>query len=154
MKKTKKILVVALALFLFTQLFCVVCACNATGSGEYEVLASEDEKFIFKAIRVDGDVSVYDAMVSLQKDGKLTFDGYTDDYGFWLSSVNGKRSDSASSSYWAVYTDLTEYDGVVYSSEEFGSFTYDGTVCGYANYGVSSLPVVAEYVYAFCYETY
>lgn len=133
----------------------------ADGSGEestddYEVIESDGEMFIFKALVGDGTDSMYDALTELQEEGYLTFDGYESDYGYYITKVNGTAEayGDTSMTYWAVYTDLTEYDGVTYAETTWGSYTYEGTEYAMANYGVSYLPVYAGYTYVLAVSTY
>lgn len=125
-------------------------------TGDYDVIESDSEKFIFKALVGDGTGSVYDALTELQEESYLTFDGYESDYGYYITKVNGTAEayGTTDMTYWGVYTDLTEYDGVTYAETTYGSYTYAGTEYAMANYGVSYLPVYAGYTYVLAVTTY
>ena len=101
--------------------------------------------------------SMYDYMCALKDDGFLSFEGSDGDYGFYVTSVMGVTSkvvSSTANSYsgwdWAVYTTVTELDGVIYSGDE--STTIDGITLYKASYGVSGVPCIEGESYALVYE--
>lgn len=116
------------------------------------VLESSDKLVVIEAAETGG--SLEEAMAALSKAGKLTYDGSEGDYGFYLNSVNGYAPDAESSEYWAVYTTLGEYEGVPYSSTEYGTYDYSGKTCASASYGISGLPMVEGEIYVLVVETY
>ncbi len=125
------------------------------GAGsEYEVIVNRGKQFIFTATDVEGNVSLYDALVQLREEERVAFDGYTGDYGFTITAVNGIENTADWSSCWMIYTDLTEYEGVLYATTEYGTFTYGETTYAQASYGASSLPVIKGYTYALHYDTF
>lgn len=99
-----------------------------------------------------------DYMDVLKEQGALSFEGQDGDYGFYITSVLGIASKTVSStlnSYsgydWAVYTTLTEADGVPYASAD-DTFVYGGVTLYKASYGVSGLPCAEGHTYALVYE--
>jgi hypothetical protein len=167
--KTTKIKILCLAVGVFSLLSFAACqtpAASESNAGEsssveesaYELVANTKELLIFKAKETTETLSVYDALVTLQTEGKITFGGYTGDYGFTLTEVNGTKAADDWSTYWGVYTTLGSYDGVTYATEGYNdwqtgeyvdaTYTYDGVKYLYASYGVSGLPVIGGYSYA------
>ena len=108
-------------------------------------------------LEISYDTSMYDYMCALKDDGFLSFEGSDGDYGFYVTSVMGVTSkvvSSTANSYsgwdWAVYTTVTELDGVIYSGDE--STTIDGITLYKASYGVSGVPCIEGESYALVYE--
>ena len=64
--------------------------------------------------------SLEDALNELKTKGELDYVGSQSEYGCYLISINGYVPDAAEHEFWAIYTSLTEYDGVTYSNEESG----------------------------------
>lgn len=148
------------ALFAAVAVFALAgCSDNRNNSGDaienghtivYAFTASEDVMTITETS------SMYDYMNAL-KEVDLVFDGYNDEYGFYVTSVfgvSGKTISSTANSYtgwdWMVYTTVTTVDGVIYSGEE--STVIDGVTLYKASYGVSGLPCIAGESYALVYE--
>lgn len=101
--------------------------------------------------------SMYDYMCALRDDGFLSFEGSDGDYGYYVTSVMGVTSkvvSSTANSYsgwdWAVYTTITELDGVIYSGDE--TTVVDGVTLHKASYGVSGIPCIEGESYALVYE--
>lgn len=131
-------------------------------ASDYELKVNTDSLVIFTVNSVDGEVrSVHDALTAFQSAGELTFDGYNGDYGFMLTTVNGKKQPDDWSSYWSLYTTLGEKDGVVYGvgkqnnwqtgEEEDVSYTYDGVRYLYGMYGVDGMLLVEGESYVLRY---
>lgn len=96
--------------------------------------------------------SVKDYMDALAANGELVFSGTDGGYGYFVQSFYDTKAEG--NNYWAVYTDLVTLDGVTYSDAQFGTVNYEGKTLYSASYGVSSLPCVEGYTYAFVYTTY
>lgn len=106
-------------------------------------------------IRAEADGgSLADALKALNDAGELTCDGYEGDYGFFITSLIGVEADAAANEYFAVYTTLSEYEGVAYSNAEYGTYFYNGKTLSSASYGVSGLPMVEGELYAIVLESY
>lgn len=136
---------------LLTILLFILCSCGAsTASGSIE--SSSAGAVVIKAGETSG--SLYDLMVNLQDAGELEFSGSESDYGFFVESVNGEKAESSDNQFWAVYTTLSELDGVSYSSADFGTYDFNGITLFSASYGVSGLPAVKGELYALILESY
>ncbi|MBO4989597.1 MAG: hypothetical protein J6D37_04620 [Clostridia bacterium] len=98
--------------------------------------------------------SLFDAMRAWQAEKELDFTYSDSEFGPYLLSVNGKTPDAEKNEFWAIYTSLTTYQGVSYSSTEYGSYDFGGTLIGSASYGVSGLPLVEGCVYVLTIGTY
>lgn len=103
--------------------------------------------------------TVKDYMDALKAAGRLDFEGNDGGYGYYITSVFGIKSRTVSSSPthyagydWAVYTTLTQLDGVIYSSDE--AFIYGGITLYKTVYGVSGIPCAEGRTYALVYEYY
>lgn len=93
--------------------------------------------------------SLKDYLDELQKKGEITFEGKEGSYGLFIEKIFDTKAEG--NFYWALYTDLVKIEGddAVYSNSEYGTFEYKGKTLNMANYGVSSLPCVEGYTYAF-----
>lgn len=137
---------------------------NENEDGNEQNAAIENGHKIVYVFTADSEVmtiteksSMYDYMCALKDDGFLSFEGSDGDYGFYVTSVMGVTSkvvSSTANSYsgwdWAVYTTVTELDGVIYSGDE--STTIDGITLYKASYGVSGVPCIEGESYALVYE--
>lgn len=142
----KKISLTKIAAFAAALLLLTSCGAK-TAAGE--VVSEDENAVVVKANETSG--SVYDLLSALREAGEIEFSGSEGDYGFFIESVNQKTADPASE-YWAVYTSLGELDGTVYSSDEFGTYEYDGKTLASASYGISGLPAVEGELYALVLE--
>ncbi len=119
---------------------------------KYSVVFTADDAVVIKANTTEG--SLEDALNALKDSNALDYTGSQSEYGLYIESVNGKTADAAKNEYWAVYTTLTELDGVSYSSAEYGTYDYDGTQCASASFGASGLPMVEGNLYAVVLAAY
>ena len=140
---------VAASLSLTMLLF---AACGGE-KGKAAVKESGRQLLVLEGVKSGG--SVADALESLKKDGALTYGGTVDGLGgVFITSVNGYTADSENHEFWAIFTTLEEYEGVFYSSTEFGTYEYGGVTLGSAYYGVSGLPLVQGELYVFTIMTW
>ena len=146
----KKLSIVSILLVLVLAL-CAFAACDK-GTAKATVLESEGEVLVIRADETKESVSFGDVLLDLKEAGKIKFEAETTEYGLSPTSVNGHTL--TGNEYWAVYTSLAEYKGIEYSSTEYGSYTHGEKVCGYANYGVSGLPIVEGNLYILVLETF
>ncbi len=119
---------------------------------KYSVVFTADDAVVIKANVTEG--SLEDALNALKDSKALDFTGSQSEYGLFIEAVNGKTAVADKNEYWAVYTTLTELDGVSYSSAEYGTYDYDGTECASASFGASGLPMVDGELYAIVLATY
>lgn len=119
---------------------------------KYSVVFTADDAVVIKANTTEG--SLEDALNVLKDSNALDFTGSQSEYGLYIESVNGRTADADKNEYWAVYTTLTELDGVSYSSAEYGTYDYDGTQCASASFGASGLPMVEGNLYAVVLAAY
>ncbi len=127
----------------------VVTVENDDGSKNYVMTVSSS------VIELTDSTTLYDYMCALREDGELNFEAEKSSYGYYITSVDGvaEKYDSENSMYsWMIYTDLTELDGAIYSSAEYGTWDYDGKTLNSASYGISGLPAVEGYTYAIVYS--
>ena len=168
MKKYRKLFALGLTTLLVGSAFVAFSACatpsdsSSSDSASHQVAVSTDELVVFTVtsdvMELTETTSMYDYMVRLQALGEMTFDGYTGDYGYTLTAVNGTTTKFTADDYWSVYVDFTtlpddetiyasegyEWEGVYYSmTYEYGDVTLYG-----ANYGVSGMPAVEGQMYA------
>lgn len=149
MKKFAKIISVIIAVLTVTLAF---ASCGEESSSAAKLLESSDKLVVIEAKETGG--SLLDALNSLKEDGSLTFEGEDSEYGFYLNSVNGYTPDASANEFWAIYTTLGEYEGVAYSSAEYGTYDYNGKTCASASYGVSGLVMVEGEIYVLAVESY
>jgi hypothetical protein len=101
--------------------------------------------------------SLYTYMNKLKDVDLITFDGYTDSYGYYVTSVNGvEEVKGTTSSYWLLYISYTTLDGdsTIYSDASYGTYEVDGKTLNSASYGVSGIPYVIDATYALVYTTF
>lgn len=130
---------------------CLLVSCGAADVGA-KVVESSETLLVIEATSTGG--SLEDALNSLAEAGELSYDGSESEYGFYITSVNGYTPDASANEYWAIYTTLGEYEGVQYSSAEFGSYNYSEKTCASASYGVSGIPMVESELYILAVESY
>lgn len=150
--KTRKSICTVLAIILAVSLTLSACTAGKATSAAASLLESTQKIVVIEAKATGG--SLEEAMAALSKSGDLTYEGAESEYGFYLISVNGYVPDSAANEYWAIYTTLGEYEGVAYSSAEYGTYDYNGKTCASASYGVSGIPMVAGEVYILTVASY
>ena len=114
-------------------------------------VGSSQTQVLVRVMETEDGKSMYDALVALQADGRLTFDGSESTYGFYITSDNSVAA--TNENYWAVYTTLGTYEGVSYSDATWGTIEHSGppgNTCtlASASYGVSGLPLVEGELYA------
>ena len=116
------------------------------GDAEFRLVANDETCVVIAADKSDTDRSLYDALAFFATSGEITMDGSESEYGFYLTSLNGRE---ATDEYcWAVYTTLGILDGVEYSNAAWGTWEYGGETLASASYGVSGLPLVEVELYA------
>ena len=146
----------------FTAALCAaVCmlgctAFSACGEDDWvsaTLLESDTTHVVIQAAQTKG--SLYDAMQDIKSrpgPGNFSFDGTGGKDDFFITVLNGRALQGRE--YWAIYTSLGEYGGVSYSSAEYGTFDYKGTVCAMASYGCSGLPLVEGCYYVIALSEY
>ena len=150
MKNTKFFAVIISLLILVTFTF-TACGSETLEIGA-RVIESSEDFIVIEATATCG--SLADALEYLSGEGELTYNGSESDYGIYLTSVNGREADTSANEYWAVYTTLYEYDGVVYSNSDYGIYRYMLTPCASASYGISGLPLVEGELYVIVLESF
>lgn len=158
MKNITKIVAATFAACLLAAVF----AFAGCGKGKVKFIAADDGKAqnaVFTAtndvLTLSADTSLADYLNALKDKGELEFTAEDGSYGLFITSVNGVENSTdeggAHGWSWTVYTNLTELDGVIYSTPDYGTYDADGTILNSASYGVSGLPCVEGYVYALVY---
>lgn len=116
-----------------------------------EIVSSSDSAVVISVNETSG--SLEDVLESLKADGKIDYSASEGEYGIYIESVNGRAADP-SSEYWAIYTSLSELDGVIYSSADFGTYDFEGKTLCSASYGASGLIAVEGELYALVLESW
>lgn len=155
----KKLLALFVAVCAAFALFTLAaCTDDGNGTGESGDVVTLENGIAFtvkdNVMNITDTTTIKDYMDVLAANGDLSYSGTNQSYGFFLETVNGVTADSANNEYWMIYTDLVTLDGVVYSSDEYGGYEYNGTTLGYASYGMDGMPCVVGYTYVFVLETY
>lgn len=122
---------------------------------DYTVEKNESTLLVVKANETKM-ISFFDVLKELAEDKTITLDWSDSEYGAYINSINGTVPDATKNEYWALYTTLVTVEGdeTVYSTSEWGSYDYNGTVCGMANVGASSLPMAEGCYYVFTIATW
>ncbi len=152
MKRMRNFFLTLSAVLVLT-LSVVLGACGTSVKNASVTLLKNDEKtVVVRADKTDTTASLFDALVTLKDAGEMDFTYEDGQYGAYIQTVNGTTVQG--NEFWAVYTSLAEYEGVVYSSVDYGMYDYEGAKLGSASVGVSSLPLVEEKIYVVTLETY
>lgn len=122
-----------------------IAACGDRGAGGATVKKSGEKLLVLEATETQG--SLADALAALKGAGKITYEGSDNGYGLFITSLGGYTPDASANEYWAIYTSLTELDGVTYSSADFGTYEYDGKTLNSASVGASGLPLIKGELY-------
>ena len=142
--KIKKFFAIPCALAL-----CLLSCFTACGGGQAvkaTLLHGEGDLIILRADETDTGKSVFDALQAFAQEESISLTYEMGDYGAMITSVNGVSLTQANE-FWAVYTSLETYEGVSYSSTQYGTYGYGGQTLGSASYGVSYLPLVEGEIY-------
>ena len=131
----------------------IISACAQKLAADVTLLESSQSILVIRAEETKADVSLGDVLDDLKAAGKIDYTASYSEYGAYIQSINGREADGDSGEYWAVYTNLADYEGVAYSSMDYGSYEYGGTACGFANYGVDGLPIVEGMLYILVLST-
>lgn len=130
------------------------------GTGDYIAKQTETEVVFVgttEVLREHDEYSLYDYMTALKIKNQLAFDGSDSQYGFNVTSVNGKAAESGATSgtYWAVFISFKTLDGdaAVYASDET-TYAYGTATLYYANFGVSGIPYVNGATYALVLQSW
>ena len=151
--KIKKLLInFTIALIAVISIAAAAGCANGKTTVKATLIASEEKLIVIRADQNGG--SFEDALNLFKDDGKLTYVSSEGQYGSFISAINGYTPDGSKNEFCAVYTSLATYNGVSYSSTEYGSYEYDGKTLGSASYGVSGLPLVAGELYVLTVSTY
>lgn len=149
--KDSKLFAVILSLILLVTLTFTACGDETLEIGA-RVIETSENAVVIEATDTVG--SLADALEYLSGAGELTYDGAEGDYGFYITSINGRVADAALNEYWAVYTTLWEHEGVQYSNPDYGQYFFMLTPCASASYGASGLPMVEGELYVIVLESY
>lgn len=132
------------------------------GTGNY-IAKSTDTEIVFvgttEVLKEKAGYSVYDYLRALSIKNQLTFDGCDGDYGYYLTSVNGKSETvgTNSGSSWNLYISFKtlEGDDAVYAGGDYMTeYVYENTTLYSANYGVSGVPYVSGATYALVLQSW
>lgn len=145
----KRSFALAGALLSLSLLLAACAPANKDGT-EYTITVNTDTLVLFTAPEGIATDSLKTYLDGLAQAGEIT---YTMKNGM-ITSLNGKEnvSGASSGSFWMLYSDLTELDGVTYADPTFGTYTYDGEQLASCSYGAEGMPVVEGYTYAIVYE--
>ncbi|MGN1234404.1 MAG: DUF4430 domain-containing protein [Christensenellaceae bacterium] len=153
MKQIRKLAV----LFAAVAALCLAFfGCSEHESSSYSVEANTETLVVIKATETNVEVSVMDALKELAEAGTIQMEYTNGEWGAYIESINGTVPDAAAHEYWAFYTTLGTYGepAFIYSTTDFGSYDYQGTICGYAQVGAGSMPMVEGCLYVFTIATW
>lgn len=159
MKKLSKIFAAVVA----ACALAAAVALSGCGKSNVKFITAGDgvaENAVFTAtndvLALDENTSVADYIAALKDKGELDYTAEDGAYGLFITSVNGVENlTDANGTHgwsWAIYTNLTELDGVIYSTANYGTYDADGVTLNSASYGISGLPCVEGYTYALVYS--
>lgn len=137
----KKKLSIASLLLVIILALCALSACSEKQAEPVVMNTAGTEYVITEESTLKG------YMDYLVDKGELEYTYSEGTFGAFIESVNGVAN--TTKSYWMIYTDDAEN-----SSTEFGSYDYDGTILGSANYGISDMPLKENTLYVLVYQTF
>lgn len=110
--------------------------------------AGEDMVIVYVTESAEG-CTAFDLLNLLKSEGKLDFESFDGGYGAYVTSINGKSefSNGNEGYSWMLYTTDTQY-----SSDEFGSFSYQDKKFAQSAFGATMLNVVEGEYYAWRYD--
>ncbi|MDE7182463.1 MAG: hypothetical protein K2O41_05490 [Clostridia bacterium] len=141
---------------------CAFAGCKDGNENVKRTQIDDQTSVIFTAsndvLTLDENTTVKDYLDALKAKGELSFEGSDSDYGFFLTSFDGKENQVISTSpyegySWMIYIDFTTLDGTIYATD-YSVCEYEGKTLYSASYGVSGIPCVEGHTYAFVYEYY
>ena len=149
--KHSKLFAIILSLILLVTLTLTACGDETLEIGA-RVIETSENAVVIEATDTVG--SLADALEYLSGTGELTYNGAESEYGFYITSINGREADASLNEYWAVYTTLWEHEGVQYSNPDYGEYFFMLTPCASASYGASGLPMVEGELYVIVLENF
>ena len=132
---------------------------NVVSAVDIHAISSTGNQFFLRS-SVDGegtvcigqrqDIQTAIAVTGLVAAGEIS---YTIEDGM-IISLNGTENITQvnSGSYWMIYSDLLEKDGVIYADPTYGTYNHNGGTLASCSYGAESMPVIAGYTYALVFE--
>ena len=116
----------------------------------YPITVNTSELVVFTAPDNFAMISVKEYLDGLVAAGEIS---YTIEDGM-IISLNGTENITQvnSGSYWMIYSDLLEKDGVIYADPTYGTYNHNGGTLASCSYGAESMPVIAGYTYALVFE--
>lgn len=112
----------------------------------------QEHVYILQATETKG--SLGDALRALKKAKKLTYETTGSEDKEFIVSIDGFAPDAGKNEFWAIYTTLGEYNGVSYSTTEWGSFELEGKELGSASFGINGMPLIEGEVYVLAISSY
>ncbi|MCR4660746.1 MAG: hypothetical protein K5765_01945 [Clostridia bacterium] len=155
----RKILSVVVVVAIVAMMLCVLISCTNTKVNidpEKKVVSFTAEESIIKKYNCE---FLIDYMNALMDKKAFTYVANDSTYGKFVVSINDLKADSLTE-YWAIYgdsktKDSKEQEYFSYTTTEWSKpYTLNGKEYGYANLGVSSLPVEAGVTYVFVLTSY
>ena len=147
----KKFLLAPIAGILFVLAMAFgACSPADDGAPSYPITENTGTLIVFTAPDDFATISLLDYLSALAEEETITF---TIEDGM-ITSVNGTENvtELTSGSYWMIYSDLTEMDGVIYADPAYGTYSYGEATLASCSYGAESMPVVGGHTYALVYE--
>lgn len=153
------------ALIIAVCLVAAICAFAGCGneSNIQKVTIDEQTSYVFtpssSVMELTDTTTVQDYLNALKDNGEITFEGYESDFGYYITSVNGLKEEtisSTASSYegyaWSIYIDFIQLEGdYAYYGSDYSTCDYNGTTLYLASYGISGLPCIEGHTYALVY---
>lgn len=130
-------------------------ACTNGGETKAKLESTTETQIVMVIEETDGNANAFDALKSLRDQDLISFDYTTSQYGSYITSINGKAeavtestTNSSKGYSWMLYT--SDMD----NAYESDTITVDGTVCGSATMGASTLKVKEGALYVWVYKEY
>ena len=137
------------------SILCVIglTACGGGGAVQAHLTENTQERVVIAIDKTDGKATVMDALELLKDEVSVVSE--TGAYGAFITAINGAENVVTES----TATTSKGYSWNLYTSDmsnayEETTITVNGTTCGMAAFGASSLVVKQGYVYVWAYEYY
>ena len=144
-------------ILLLAMLVTAICFVGCGGATTAKLALATETQIAMSIEKTDGNASAFDALKSLQEQGKIEFVYTESEYGAYITSINGKAEENIESTMtsskgysWTLYTSDIEWAYM----DEGSTITIGETVCGKSSVGASALKVKEGCLYVWVYEYY
>ena len=130
--------------------FAAFAGCTKDSIKGAKLIEKGERLVVIEATETGG--SLEDALAKFKEEKLLDYESAMGDYGLYVKKLNGYTLEN--NEFVAIYTSLSEYDGIAYSNTDWGTYEYNGKTYDSATYGASGLPLIKGEIYILAISTY